>query len=159
MSLLSVSREVSEFRKRYKWMALVVSIFFGVLLARVVYLQLINYEQASEAARDNIIKTLRQPATRGVLRDHEGNVVATNRPAYSLYVTPSRMRDDRDLDRLLELLALPPEEKQAFTERLQNVPRRRQSHQIKMIPELNRCLLYTSPSPRDATLSRMPSSA
>ena len=25
--------------------------------------------------------------------------------------------------------------------------------------ELNDCLLYTSPSPRDATLSRMPSSA
>ena len=26
-------------------------------------------------------------------------------------------------------------------------------------PSLNSCLLYTSPSPRDATLSRMPSSA
>ena len=26
-------------------------------------------------------------------------------------------------------------------------------------PQLNICLLYTSPSPRDATLSRMPSSA
>ena len=25
--------------------------------------------------------------------------------------------------------------------------------------EVNNCLLYTSPSPRDATLSRMPSSA
>ena len=34
----------------------------------------------------------------------------------------------------------------------------------ELIPEMNRvfggiCLLYTSPSPRDATLSRMPSSA
>ena len=27
------------------------------------------------------------------------------------------------------------------------------------LPEVNSCLLYTSPSPRDATLSRMPSSA
>ena len=27
------------------------------------------------------------------------------------------------------------------------------------LPDLNTCLLYTSPSPRDATLSRMPSSA
>ena len=26
-------------------------------------------------------------------------------------------------------------------------------------PGMSRCLLYTSPSPRDATLSRMPSSA
>ena len=28
-----------------------------------------------------------------------------------------------------------------------------------IIGDLDRCLLYTSPSPRDATLSRMPSSA
>ena len=28
-----------------------------------------------------------------------------------------------------------------------------------VLPEYNPCLLYTSPSPRDATLSRMPSSA
>ena len=31
--------------------------------------------------------------------------------------------------------------------------------QITLSGELVRCLLYTSPSPRDATLSRMPSSA
>ena len=30
---------------------------------------------------------------------------------------------------------------------------------IPMLPENETCLLYTSPSPRDATLSRMPSSA
>ena len=29
----------------------------------------------------------------------------------------------------------------------------------ELIGVVNRCLLYTSPSPRDATLSRMPSSA
>ena len=30
---------------------------------------------------------------------------------------------------------------------------------VKYIGEIRDCLLYTSPSPRDATLSRMPSSA
>ena len=30
---------------------------------------------------------------------------------------------------------------------------------VKKRPRANPCLLYTSPSPRDATLSRMPSSA
>ena len=32
MNLLRVSREVEEFRKRYKWMALGVSMAFAVLL-------------------------------------------------------------------------------------------------------------------------------
>ena len=32
-------------------------------------------------------------------------------------------------------------------------------HSAKDLPAITPCLLYTSPSPRDATLSRMPSSA
>ena len=31
--------------------------------------------------------------------------------------------------------------------------------QMRQLDEVKACLLYTSPSPRDATLSRMPSSA
>ena len=34
-----------------------------------------------------------------------------------------------------------------------------QVHDVKDIEQAKACLLYTSPSPRDATLSRMPSSA
>ena len=36
---------------------------------------------------------------------------------------------------------------------------KRVSHFSKLITSFKTCLLYTSPSPRDATLSRMPSSA
>ena len=35
----------------------------------------------------------------------------------------------------------------------------RKCRQVKGWPDICSCLLYTSPSPRDATLSRMPSSA
>ena len=34
-----------------------------------------------------------------------------------------------------------------------------ESHLGKLVHDIDTCLLYTSPSPRDATLSRMPSSA
>ena len=47
---------------------------------------------------------------------------------------------------LLVLVAVEPEDTRASADKLLN----------KL---LNYCLLYTSPSPRDATLSRMPSSA
>ena len=33
------------------------------------------------------------------------------------------------------------------------------SGKVRVAEKINGCLLYTSPSPRDATLSRMPSSA
>ena len=42
-----------------------------------------------------------------------------------------------------------------------NLTRLKRFYETKMLgwPKLDACLLYTSPSPRDATLSRMPSSA
>ena len=51
MNLLRVSREVGEFRKRYKWMALGVSLAFAVLLARIVYLQVFSYHELYAAPR------------------------------------------------------------------------------------------------------------
>ena len=38
-------------------------------------------------------------------------------------------------------------------------PKRNYDETVDMVLRLGVCLLYTSPSPRDATLSRMPSSA
>ena len=47
-------------------------------------------------------------------------------------------------------IACPPEEREALEKAANYL-----NEKIEAIP----CLLYTSPSPRDATLSRMPSSA
>ena len=44
-------------------------------------------------------------------------------------------------------------------DRLYDDPKDRQSRWAGVEQVINACLLYTSPSPRDATLSRMPSSA
>ena len=51
---------------------------------------------------------------------------------------------------------LPPIGEQAW---LDEFSQYQQSPQYKLVNKGMACLLYTSPSPRDATLSRMPSSA
>ena len=45
------------------------------------------------------------------------------------------------------------------TDRIWEAFKKLKNNKIKYIINLQGCLLYTSPSPRDATLSRMPSSA
>ena len=40
-----------------------------------------------------------------------------------------------------------------------SIVRKKAKINVKRIHQIESCLLYTSPSPRDATLSRMPSSA
>ncbi|MFT3927180.1 MAG: penicillin-binding protein 2 [Myxococcales bacterium] len=138
MNLLSVSREVGEFKKRYKWMALGVSAAFLTLFTRIVYLQVVAHDEYAAIAQENIVKTLDLPATRGVVRDQHGRVIASNRPAFRMYLTPSRLRGPEDMARIEELLGLDEKGKAAFQAQLARVPERRRTHQIQMLGELTR---------------------
>jgi penicillin-binding protein 2 len=143
MSLLRVSREVGEFKRRYKWMALGVSLIFSVLLTRIVYLQIATYQELSATAHENILKTLTLPATRGIMRDSAGRVVAQNRPAYRMFVTPSRLRGPEDVNELADLLGLDARGKSDMEAELARVPENRRTHQIQVLGELTREQLAT----------------
>jgi penicillin-binding protein 2 len=137
MNLLSVRREVGEFKKRYKWMALVVVLVFLVLFARMIQLQLFDYRHYARIARENITRTVTLPATRGVIRDANGRVVATNRAAYDVYLTPQYLAPG-DMGRISELMGLDEEERAALRERIAGVPSRRRAHQIRVFTDISR---------------------
>lgn len=138
MNLLSVSREVGEFRKRYRWMALGVVAAFTLLFTRVLYLQVYDHDTYAGIARENILKTQSMPATRGIIRDVAGRVIALNRPAYRLFVTPTKLHREEDVSRLCELLGLDPPAQATLRAQLQNVPARRRSHQLQVLGDLTR---------------------
>ena len=66
MNLLSVRREVGEFKERYKWMALCVVLALLGIVTRLVYLQIIERDHWVAEAERNILKRVRLPATRGL---------------------------------------------------------------------------------------------
>lgn len=138
MSLLSPRREVGEFRRRYKWMALTAALAFGALFVRAAQLQLVQHDAWARIAAENVTKTIGLPATRGIVRDSKGRIVATNRPSYKLFVTPSQLVGDEDLRRLGELLTLAPRELDAIAAKLRRVPERRRTHQIEVLRDLSR---------------------
>lgn len=138
MALLSVKREVGEFKRRYKWMALFVVTFFAVLFAREFQLQVISYAQYAAIARENITKTIHLPATRGVIRDTKGHIIATNRPSFDVLITPSQIVPERDIPRIAELMNLDAAARDALAAKLQNVPKRRWTHQIEMFTDISR---------------------
>lgn len=137
MTMLSVRREVGEFRKRYKWMAAFAITCFLAILGRLIQLQLLEHGRWQGEAQSNITKRITLPATRGILRDREGRVVADNRPAYSVYVSPQQLQPD-EAERLAVLLQLTPSETQAFKLRLAAVPARRRSRTLRMFEEISR---------------------
>jgi penicillin-binding protein 2 len=132
--LLVPRTDVGEFRRRFKWMALVAFLAFGAVLVRLFQLQVLEGAANAATAHENIIHRVLIPTTRGVIHDREGKVLASSRPAYDLYVVPGRvMRSARPLHpgrlaepdditdtwpRIADVLRLNPEERARFDAKL-----------------------------------------
>jgi penicillin-binding protein 2 len=137
MTMLSVRREVGEFKKRYKWMALVVLLSVGGILVRLVQLQLVEHERWAAEARKNITKRIRLPATRGLIRDSRGKLVAENRASYNVYLTP-QLIDQEEIDLIAALMKLDADERAGLEYRIEQVPERRRSHMIEVFEDIDR---------------------
>jgi penicillin-binding protein 2 len=137
MTMLSVRREVGEFRKRYKWMALCVLLSLGGIVVRLFHLQIIDHERWALEAERNIQKRIRLPATRGLIRDSAGKVIANNRPSYNVYLTPQLLRPEH-IDLLGELMGSTDEQRAEFERRLREIPARRRSHVVELYHDITR---------------------
>jgi len=137
MTILSVRREVGEFKKRYKWMALVVVAGFSLIFFRLIYLQVVTHEKWAAEARNNVTKHVRLPATRGIIRDRDGREVANNRPSYNVYLTP-RFLGPGDLTRIARLMRIDDKALVELQTRLDRIPERRRSQMIEVYTDITR---------------------
>ncbi|HVJ21566.1 MAG TPA: penicillin-binding protein 2 [Polyangiaceae bacterium] len=114
MTILVQRSDVGEFRRRYRWMVLVVVAAFLTLIGRMVQLQIIEGDMHRAQARRNIIRDRFLATTRGVIRDAHGRVLSANRPSYSVYVTPGTVDMEKVWPLLVKLVRLDDAERQAF---------------------------------------------
>ena len=136
-SNLSPRRELGEFKKRYKWMALFVFSIFLAIFGRVAQLQIFDHDKYDRISLENITKTIVLPASRGVIRDTKGRELAVNRPAFNVYITPHLVQDE-DVERIALLMGLSQEAKAEFRRRLEAVPAWRRTHQLEMFTDISR---------------------
>jgi len=114
VTILVQRSDVGEFRRRYRWMVLVVVAAFLTLIGRMVQLQIIEGDMHRAQARRNIIRDRFLATTRGVIRDAHGRVLSANRPSYSVYVTPGTVDMEKVWPLLVKLVRLDDAERQAF---------------------------------------------
>lgn len=138
MITLSQRREVGEFRKRYRWMALFVILVFSSIVLRIAQVQLFQRDRWAGIAQDNITKTFELPATRGLIRDIDGRVVASNRPSYDVFATPRLLRVPEDVDRIGSLMGLSSEQRSSLEKRLADLPKDRRGHQLELYTDISR---------------------
>lgn len=98
--------DVGEFRRRYRWMVLVIIGAFLVILGRLVQLQLFEHDIHRAQARRNIVREISLATRRGVLRDARGVVLASNRPSYNVYVVPGIIDMKKTWPRVMQLMGI-----------------------------------------------------
>ena len=112
--LKDLDREISRFRGRLLAAAAFVLLAFALLAARLVYLQVFRHEELATQAEANRIAVVPIVPNRGIIVDRNGVVLATNYSAYTLEISPQRLKDGgpdglklaaADLDQLIDELA------------------------------------------------------
>lgn len=92
----------------------------AVLVARMYYLQVIQYEHHSTLAENNRIHVRPLAPARGLIYDRNGEIVADNRPSFSLTITRERAGEWQDVLRnIVEILELGDEDFELFEKRAQ----------------------------------------
>ena len=69
------------------------SISFLLILLRLIFLQLLNYESFKQMSDENRIRLIASQPIRGRILDRNGNVLADSRVKYSLIIKPQSVND------------------------------------------------------------------
>jgi len=113
--LRNVEAELSRFRVRVLVAGLFVLIAFGLLVSRLVVLQVLRHDELLAQAETNRTAVLPVVPHRGQILDRNGVVLATNYSAYTLEITPSRVPDlDATLDELAQVIDIQPRDRKRF---------------------------------------------
>lgn len=121
MAILVQRSDVGEFRRRYRWLALVVFLAFSSFAVRLFILQVVQGDLHDAEARRNIIGESRLATTRGVIRDAYGRVLASNRPSYNVHVVPKKLDMKTTFPRLMELMQAGEADAGAMHDKVMNI--------------------------------------
>ena len=110
LSIKDPGREQDMFADRAIALFVVVVLMFGVLVARLVTLQIVEHETYQSRADDNRTKIQTLAPSRGMIYDRNGRILADNKTSFSLAIVPERTDDlDALLHSIVEILTLTPQ--------------------------------------------------
>ncbi|AYG46833.1 penicillin-binding protein 2 [Pseudomonas sp. Leaf58] len=116
--------------------AVAIMLLICVLIARLYYLQIIQYDYHSTLSENNRVHVQPIPPTRGLIFDRNGVIVADNRPSFSLSMTRERAGNWQEvLDNIVEVLELTADDRALFEKRMRQG--RRPFEPVPILFELN----------------------
>lgn len=126
MAFLGQEEQIKEFQNRFKYVYFFLFIGFGVLLLRLIYLQIIRGDQMRQFSEENRIKKVKIRAPRGMLFDRNRTLLIDNRPDFDLEVIPQYLKESKKekmvLGKLSQLLKIPEKTLQKELQKAKNQP-------------------------------------
>ncbi|MGD8956307.1 MAG: penicillin-binding protein 2 [Chromatiaceae bacterium] len=115
MQLKDNIRESQAFLTRAIVAGMLVLATMLLLISRMVQLQVVDHEHFTTLSRENRVKLVPLPPTRGLIYDRNGVLLAQNRPAYSLEITSEQVGDLQDtLSELAKVIEIGEEDLERF---------------------------------------------
>jgi penicillin-binding protein 2 len=125
--------ELNVFRNRIIFATAGILLGFTILAVRLIHLQVVKYDQYHTMAEANRISVVPVVPNRGVIYDRNGEVLAANYSAFTLEVTPARVKQlDRMLDELATIVEIQPRDRRRFKRLLE------ESKNFESLPIRNR---------------------
>lgn len=113
--LRNTELELLRFEQRIRVMLWVVLACFALLLARLVYLQVIRHDDLLDQAETNRTAIIPTVPPRGMIMDRNGIVLARNYSAYTLEITPNKVGDvTKTIDELAQIIEIQPRDRRKF---------------------------------------------
>ena len=120
--LRNVEQEIDRFRGRLFAAAAFVLFGFCLLGTRLAWLQVWRHEELSTKAEANRIAVVPILPNRGLILDRNGIVLASNFSAYTLEITPSKLKADVDsvIDQLAQVVDIQPRDRKRYKRLLED---------------------------------------
>ena len=107
--------DASRFRLRAMVIGVMVFLAFALVVTRLVFLQVVRYEDFAERAESNRTAIIPVVPNRGLILDRNGVVLATNFAAYTLEITPSKVGNVAEtIDALAEVVDIHQRDRRRF---------------------------------------------
>ena len=111
----NVAADASRLRLRVLAVGLVVFLAFCLIVARLVFLQVVRHEDLAAQAESNRTAVVPIVPNRGLILDRNGVVLATNYAAYTLEITPSRAAPlEETIDQLSKVVDIHQRDRRRF---------------------------------------------
>ena len=130
--MIGLKGELIEYRTHFRWALIVVGVAFFILLARFFQLQVVQGGRFDALATVSHVVKIRMAPTRGVIRDRNGEVLATDVGVADLMVVPRYVKEPGpEVARLVDLGILSSEDGTALLEKMEKAQKsRRGFHRV-----------------------------